>query len=210
MYLVIYMFEISKDALTFLKQKDARMRTLINSVPRPYEPTFDDPFEALIVIITGQQISEKAASAIVERLKDAYAPLTQTHFQSLDVDDLKKIGLSKTKAETILRLAHLNDLHTLKDADKETVNQTLLAIKGIGPWSVDMFHFMCRQDPNILSLGDIAIVNGLKRLYDLDDHASLTHFKSYFHPHGSTAAAYLWKLLDLDEPTLNTIKKEVK
>ncbi len=203
------MFKITNEALTFLKQKDPYMKALITHVDTPYEPTYSDPFEALVVIITGQQISEKAAASIVERLKKTYPPLTPSTIKALSVHQLKSVGLSNAKANTILRIANLDELDHLKTYSKSNVEKTLLNVKGIGPWSVEMFHFMCLKDPDILSLGDIAVVNGIKRLYGVNDEKVKT-FQNYFSPYGSTAAAYLWKLLEVDEATLKKIKEDVE
>lgn len=186
------------------------MRALVDTLGEPEERAIDDPFKAMIVIITGQQISEKAADSIVERIFEHFNPITQERFRTLSVDDLRSVGLSRMKASTILRLAQLDDLWELKDAPKETVEKQLLDIKGVGHWSVEMFHFVCRQDPHILSLRDIGIVNALRRLYDLDKDEPLDSFKDYFHPYQSVAASYLWKLLEVDDETLQSIKKDVK
>jgi|GEM_PF-654826 len=203
-------FEISTEAKSFLRNKDPYMRALIDSVGEPEERAIDDPFKAMIVIITGQQISEKAADSIIARIFERFNPITQKHFSTLSVEDLRSVGLSRMKASTILRLAKMDDLSELRDAPKETVEKRLLDIKGVGRWSVEMFHFVCRQDPHILSLRDIGIVNALRRLYDLDKDAPLDVFKDYFHPYQSVAASYLWKLLEVDDETLQSIKKDVR
>ncbi len=202
-------YTISEEAKQFLKAKDPYMKALLKYGNKPYEQSIDDPFQAMVDIIIGQQISEKAKESIVKRLYERCGPVTQTHFKTLSIETMREVGLSKMKAETIKRLANMEALKDLPNQPIETIDKTLLNVKGVGKWSVEMFHFVCLQSPHIFSLKDIGIVNGLKKLYRLNKDADLEHFKTYYHPHESAAASYIWMVLELDKATLNKIYEEV-
>ena len=203
-------FPIKKDALTHLKKLDAHMNALITHLDYPEEQQIEDGFFALCDIIIGQQISETAKAAIMKRFKDAFSPITKARINQASLDDLRGVGLSKMKAMTMQRLSASDmDFTALKHHDTDTIRKTLLAFKGIGQWSVDMFFFVAMGLPDILSVKDIGIINGIMRLYGVSKETAYT-FENYFSPYGSTAASYLWKLLEVDDATLEKIKKDVK
>ncbi len=200
--------KFSEKAKKELAMRDDVMRALIKHL-EPDEYHIKDPFEALVDIIIGQQISEKAKAAIMKRFKKTFNPITKDTFKTVDIEQMKATGLSKMKAQTIKRLANSNiDFDALKTMDHETIEQTLLSVKGIGPWSLDMFKFVALNDPDVLSLKDIAIVNALKKLYGVQKE-DMPAFIQRFSPYGSTAAAYLWRSLDVDDETLKSILKDV-
>ncbi len=202
-------YRITDEAKTFLKNKDGRMKRLVEQAPTPREYMIDNAFAALVDIIVGQQISETAKASIKARLDDAFSPVEKARFKRLNEEDLRQVGLSRMKARTILNLAKSDiDFDALKEHDKKTIEKTLRAFKGIGRWSVEMFFFVCLRDPNVLSLSDMGIRNALKTLYDCDDE-DLEKYPEYFHPYESAAASYLWTLLDMDKETVKTIKKDV-
>lgn len=182
------------------------MHRLIDSVDVPNEQTIDDPFYALVDTIMGQQISEHVKFILMDRLKDKAGEITPETLSTLGKKEMHALGISKMKADTFLRIAQMKDqLPTLKNKDLKTVRGTLKSIKGIGEWTIEMFMFVCLQNPHILSINDMGIKNALKNLYETDEN--LETFKDYFYPYESVAAAYLWKSLELDEATLQTIRK---
>ena len=182
------------------------MKRLITAVEVPNEPTIDDPFHALVDTIMGQQISEHVKGILMDRLKEKAGEITPEALIKLGKKEMHLLGISKMKADTILRLAEMKDvIYTLKDKDLETVRRTLKSVKGVGEWTIEMFFFVCLQNPHVLSLNDKGIENAIRKLYDTE--GSLESFKEYFYPHESTAAAYLWKALELDEQTVDSIKK---
>ena len=182
------------------------MKRLIMSVDTPNEPTIDDPFHALVDTIMGQQISEHVKGILMDRLIEKTGEITPEALITLGKKEMHFLGISKMKADTILRLAEMKDvISTLKDKDLETVRGTLKSVKGVGEWTIEMFMFVCLQNPHILSINDKGIENAIRKLYVTE--GPLDDFKEYFYPYESTAAAYLWKALELDEDAINSIKK---
>lgn len=199
-------FQISEDAITHLKKRDPIMNRLISAVGVPNEPTIDDPFYALVDTIIGQQISEHVKGILMERLIENGGTITPERLKTLGKQGMYVLGISKMKADTILRIADMKDmLPSLKEKDLKTVRGTLKSVKGIGEWTIEMFMFVCLQNPHILSLNDMGIKNAIKALYDIEEN--LDSFKEYFYPYESVAAAYLWKSLELNDDELQAIKK---
>lgn len=200
-------FKIPDDALDHLSRLDPIMKRLIETAPLPEEPTISDPFVALVDTVVGQQISEHVKAILMERLREAAGELTAENIKGLGIRDMHHLGVSKMKAETLVRLAENEDaLRALKGKDAQTVRGFLKSIKGIGDWTIDMFFFVCLEDPHVLSLKDMGIKNALKNLYDVTNE-DLKHFKDFFHPYESVASAYLWHSLSMAPKTIEFIKK---
>lgn len=200
-------FKIPDDAVHHLSRLDPIMNRLIKEAPVPIEPTISDPFVALVDTVVGQQISEHVKAILMERLMESAGELTPQNIRELGIQDIHHLGVSKMKAETLIRLSENEEtLGTLKEKDPETVRGFLKSIKGIGEWTIDMFFFVCLEDPHVLSLKDMGIRNALKNLYDVTDE-DMSHFKDFFHPYESVASAYLWQSLSMDPKTIESIKK---
>ncbi|MFP4078619.1 MAG: DNA-3-methyladenine glycosylase family protein [Candidatus Izemoplasmataceae bacterium] len=200
-------FTIDKEATDHLSKLDPIMKRLIEQSEVPVEPTIEDPFLALVDTVIGQQISEHVKAILMERLKGAVGTITPKSIRELGIQSMHHLGISKMKAETLMRLSESEDmLKTIKAKDKKTIQGILKSIKGIGEWTIDMFFFVCLKDPHVFSLSDMGIKNALKNLYNASDE-SLGHFKDYYHPYESVAQSYLWKSLSMDQNTIEYIKK---
>ncbi|MFW5913684.1 MAG: DNA-3-methyladenine glycosylase family protein [Bacillota bacterium] len=199
-------FTIDKEAIRHLSKLDPLMKRLIEESEVPVESTIEDPFLALVDTVIGQQISEHVKAILMERLKETAGTITPQSINELGIKSMHHLGISKMKAETLMRLSESEDmLKTIKDKDPKTIRGILKSIKGIGDWTIDMFFFVCLKDPHVLSLNDMGIKNALKNLYDANDE-SLVNFKDYYYPYESVAASYLWKSLSMDPSTIDYIK----
>jgi 3-methyladenine DNA glycosylase/8-oxoguanine DNA glycosylase len=168
-----------------------------------------DPFKALARAIVGQQLSAKAAATIFSRFEALYQSFP-TPFEVLATPDdrLRAVGLSSQK------LGYLRDLCTrLADGqlpldamdrmDDEAVIQALMQVKGVGRWTAEMFLIFRLQRPDVLPVGDLGIVNAVKRAYKLRQAPSpdrLRRIGEAWRPYRSVACWYLWASLN-NEPT---------
>jgi 3-methyladenine DNA glycosylase/8-oxoguanine DNA glycosylase len=168
-----------------------------------------DPFKALARAIVGQQLSAKAAATIFSRFEALYQSFP-TPFEVLATPDdrLRAVGLSSQK------LGYLRDLCTrLADGqlpldamdrmDDEAVIQALMQVKGVGRWTAEMFLIFRLQRPDVLPVGDLGIVNAVKRAYKLRKAPSpdrLRRIGEAWRPYRSVACWYLWASLN-NEPT---------
>jgi DNA-3-methyladenine glycosylase II len=179
--------------------------------PLPLEPGSAgrpaDLYGALLRSITGQQLSVKAARAIYGRLVERFGGRTPTP-EELLADDPEAMraaaGLSRAKVASLRSLAeHVIsgelELDRLQELSDEEVTRELTAVKGIGPWTADMFLMFTLQRPDVLAVGDQGIRNAVMRAYGLDappDPATLTELAEPWRPHRTRACLYLWRSLD--------------
>lgn len=157
----------------------------------------DDLFRRTVVSITRQQVSMAAAEAIQSRLFDRFE-MTPTAIAGTDPAALAAAGLSRTKAETVVRLADrfVSDglsKETLAGYDDDEIRARLTDIKGIGPWTVDMQLIFVFDRPDVLPLGDLGIRRALWSRFDEDlTGAELRERTSHWAPYRTTASLYLW------------------
>lgn len=170
-----------------------------------------DHYGALVRAIVGQQLSTKAARTIYGRLTERYGGRTPTPAELIadDLDELRTAaGLSRAKAAYLRSLAEhvvsgeleLERLDEMPDAE---VAAELVAVKGLGQWTADMFLMFHLGRPDVLPVGDLGIRRAVERAYALPalpDPAELTEIAEPWRPHRTLACRYLWRSLD-NEPT---------
>jgi DNA-3-methyladenine glycosylase II len=171
----------------------------------------DDHYGALVRAIVGQQLSTKAARTIYLRLCERYGGRTPTPAE-LIADDLDALrlaaGLSRAKASYLRSLAeHVVsgelELERFDEMPDDEIAAELIAVKGLGQWTVDMYLMFHLQRPDVLPVGDLGIRRAVERAYalpDLPDPAQLTEIAEPWRPHRTLACRYLWRSLD-NEPT---------
>ena len=166
----------------------------------------DDAYGALVRSIVGQQLSTKAARSIYGRLAALFGDRAPTPEQLLAADDetLRAAGLSRQKTSYLRDLARrdldgslqLERLHELPD---EEVAARLVAVKGLGRWTADMFLIFHLRRPDVLPVGDLGVRRAAERAYglpDLPDAGKLRALAEPWRPHRSLACLYLWESLD--------------
>jgi DNA-3-methyladenine glycosylase II len=167
----------------------------------------DDHYGALVRSIVGQQLSTKAARAIYERLLAHFGghPPTPDALLAADPEEMRAAaGLSRAKVTFLRSLAeHVIDgsleLARLDELPDEEVTAELVAVKGLGPWTADMFLLFHLQRPDVLAVGDLGIRRAAMiayRLEELPDPDELTAIAEPWRPYRSVACRYLWRSLD--------------
>jgi len=163
--------------------------------PKPPERYFD----VLVSSIIGQQLSVKAADTIEARLRDGVGPLTPESLALTDVPVLRAFGLSNSKASYIIGLAdafasgQVDPWALEKMTDTEVVAQ-LTAVKGIGPWTAEMFLIFGMGHPDVWSPGDLGLKKAIWSLFG--DDSDPTETSERWRPYRSYAALYLWEHSD--------------
>ncbi len=170
----------------------------------------DDHYGALVRAIVGQQLSTKAARTIYLRLCERFGGRTPTPTEILadDPEQLRSVGLSRAKASYLRSLAeHVVggelELERFDAMPDEQVAAELIAVKGLGQWTVDMYLMFHLQRPDILPVGDLGIRRAVERAYGLPglpDPPQLAEIAEPWRPHRTLACRYLWRSLD-NEPT---------
>jgi 3-methyladenine DNA glycosylase/8-oxoguanine DNA glycosylase len=202
---------VSSDSATFAKaqrhlaRRDAVLKRLIRSIG-PCTLSFNqDRFAVQVQSILSQQISGKAAAAIGERLKKAFAPRGVTPASLLKTPDdvLRAAGLSAAKARALRDLAHkVRDgsvpLERIHDLEDEEVVAALVSVIGIGRWTAQMFLVFSLGRPDVLPVDDWGLRLSVQRHYELTEppkRAQLEQLAEPWRPYRTVATWYLWRSL---------------
>lgn len=166
-----------------------------------------DPFETLCMSIASQQLSTKAAATIFGRFKDLFPPDRKPapdRVMTLTDDEIRAAGFSRPKVTFIKDLAaHVIDgrldLAKLRKHSDDEVMQQLVAVKGIGRWTAEIFLLFRLGRPDVLPADDLGLMNAVQRAYGLrkrPDAKKLRQMGETWRPYRSVAAWYLWRSLE--------------
>lgn len=192
------------DACRHLARKDRVMKRLIPQFGDACLQSRGDAFVTLARSIVGQQISVKAAQTVWERFVVLPRKMSAGNVLKLKVDDMRAAGLSARKVEYLVDLALHFDAGVLhvKDwsgMDDEAIIAELVAIRGIGRWTAEMFLIFHLMRPNILPLDDVGLINGISRNYFSGEAVSRSDAREVaaaWAPYCSVATWYIWRSLD--------------
>jgi len=192
------------DACKHLMKKDRVMKRLIPQFGDARLQTRGDAFVTLARSIVGQQISVKAAQTVWDRFALLPKTITADNVLRLKVDDMRAAGLSARKVEYLVDLAlHFDNgaLHvkTWEMMDDEAIIEELIAIRGIGRWTAEMFLIFHLMRPNILPLDDAGLINGISQSYfsgDVVSRSDAREVAAAWAPYRSVATWYIWRSLD--------------
>jgi DNA-3-methyladenine glycosylase II len=164
-----------------------------------------DAYGTLLRAIVGQQLSTKAARTIYGRVLELFGGTTPTPAQLLEAgeEDLRAAGLSGRKVEYVRDLAtHVLDgeleLDRLDQLGDEEVIEEIVAVRGLGVWTAEMFLLFHLERPDVLSGGDLGIRKAVQVEYDLEQMPTPTRVLEIgepWRPHRSLASLYLWESL---------------
>lgn len=185
---------------TQLAQIEPRFRKILERLGPPPLWGREPGFPALVLIILEQQVSLASARAAYNRLLEICPVLTSGEFLGLGDDALRGAGFSRQKtaycrglARTII--AGQLDLQSLDNKDDEVVRQELIAVKGIGAWTADIYLLMALRRPDIWPIQDRALAVAVKRVWGLAEAPSpieLEKIGGAWRPYRAVAARLLW------------------
>ena len=196
------------DACKHLVKKDRVMKRLIPKFGNTCLQSRGDAFSTLARSIVGQQISVKAAQTVWHRFAALPAEMSPAHVLRLKVDDMRAAGLSARKVEYLVDLSihfdagsvHVQDWQAMDD---EAIIAELVAIRGIGRWTAEMFLMFYLTRPNVLPLDDVGLINGISRNYFSGESVSRSDAREVaaaWTPYCSVATWYIWRSLDPQVP----------
>ena len=188
-------------AVKDLSKNDDIIARIIANYPNERMEMKNDTLHTLVRSIVGQQISVRAADAIWNRLEIACGnSINEKNLLKLSIGDLRETGLSNTKSNYIRNVVDANLSEVIwENMSDEEVSDELCKIKGIGPWTADMFLIFRLGRTNVLPLGDIGLVNAINLHYNNNKKLSkedLAKFKNKWSPWSSIATWYMWRSLD--------------
>ncbi|HEX5609455.1 MAG TPA: DNA-3-methyladenine glycosylase [Solirubrobacterales bacterium] len=178
---------------------------LATRLARRQEERPNDAYGALLRAIVGQQLSTKAARTIYGRVIEIFDGSTPSPEQLLEVDDtdLRGAGLSGRKVEYVQDLArHVIsgelELDRLDELDDQEVIEEIVAVRGLGQWTAEMFLLFHLERPDVISGGDLGIRKAIQIEYGMDEMPTPTavvELSERWRPHRSLASLYLWESL---------------
>ena len=202
------------DACKHLVKKDRVMKRLIPQFGDACLHARGDAFSTLARSIVGQQISVKAAQTVWHRFVALPKKMTPGNVLKLKVDDMRAAGLSARKVEYLVDLAihfdagkvHVKQWEAMDD---EAIIAELVAIRGIGRWTAEMFLIFYLMRPNVLPLDDVGLISGISQNYFSGESVSRSDAREVaaaWAPYCSVATWYIWRSLD-PLPVLGTEQK---
>lgn len=196
------------EACKHLAKRDRVMKKLIPQFGEARLQSRGDAFTTLARSIVGQQISTKAAQSVWDKfaaLLDAPATkLAPAGVLDLKADAMRGAGLSARKVEYLRDLAtHFADgtVHVRKwqQMDDEAIVDELVAIRGIGRWTAEMFLIFHLMRPNVLPVDDLGLIKGISVNYFSGEPVTRVEAREVgdaWAPFRSVATWYIWRSLD--------------
>ena len=191
------------EACKHLVKKDRVMKRLIPQFEGAALQVRGDAFSTLARSIVGQQISVQAAQTVWDRFAALPRSMTPGAVLKLKVDDMRAAGLSARKVDYLVDLAlhfsggklHVKDWEGMDD---EAIIAELVAIRGIGRWTAEMFLIFHLMRPNVLPLDDVGLINGISQHYFSGEAVSRSDAREVaeaWRPWCSVATWYIWRSL---------------
>ena len=195
-----------QESLDYLCNKDKKLAKIIEK-NRDYTIINEkSALESLLGSIVSQQISVKAAASIWQKIVTTVGEITPSSVLEIGVENLRLCGLSNQKAQYFVNIAqHFQD-HQIIDKsywdnrDYADVYKELIQIKGVGPWTIDMFGMIYLDEKDIFPLKDLGIVRAIHQLYAKDDCKlnleQMQKIGDNWRPYRTVASLFLWRSVD--------------
>ncbi|TGD57382.1 DNA-3-methyladenine glycosylase family protein [Flavobacterium humi] len=186
-----------QEAIQYLSAKDLIFRQIIETYGLPVIPSRPQGFETLVLLILEQQVSVDSAKATFLRMREGVSAIEPPVLIGLTEEEFRAFGVSRQKAKYIKCLSEAIlegalDLESLSVKPSEQVREELIKIKGIGNWTIDVYLMFCLKSPDVIPLGDIAIVNTMKELLSIQDKQEMEVYARNWAPHRTLASFLLW------------------
>jgi DNA-3-methyladenine glycosylase II len=193
-----------------LRRRDPVLGAVIRRVGPCEIEARGDPYRALVRSVIYQQLAGAAAGAIAARLRARYGgriPRPEI-LATARLPDLRRVGLSRQKADTIRSVARAFaqgnlDNRALRRMSDDEVVAAVTRIKGIGEWTAHMLLMFSLGSPDVLPVGDYGVRKGAMGLYGLDalpNRRELEFIAEPWRPYRSVASWYLWRVTDVQTP----------
>lgn len=192
------------EACQHLGRHDRVMKRLIQQHGSTCIQSRGDAFGTLARSIVGQQISVKAAQSVWERVLALMPAMQPDHVLAMTPEALRGAGLSARKVEYLHDLSRYFSSGMLHvehwpAMDDEAIIAELVAIRGIGRWTAEMFLMFHLMRPNVLPLDDVGLVKGISVNYFSGEPVSRSDMREVaraWFPYCSVATWYLWRSLE--------------
>jgi DNA-3-methyladenine glycosylase II len=186
-----------KQAISHLANLEPVFQKIIEQYGQPKIPSRPQGFETLVLLILEQQVSIDSAKATFLKLKTKVFSIEPKKLVILPDEDFRAVGVSRQKTSYIKGLSQTiinKEIHLESLADKPAteVRNELIKIKGIGHWTIDVYLMFTLQAPDVMPLGDVAVVHTLKELFDIHTKEAMAEFATQWAPYRTAATFLLW------------------
>ncbi len=189
-----------------IKRNDQRLRPVLESrgVIR-FKPR-GEPFESLVESVLSQQLASSAAESIIRKVRAVF-PEGRLEPHGVHLADPRRLRAAGVSPQKLSYLKDLSskvvggalDLDALREMPDEEIIGVLDEVKGIGPWTVQMFLIFTLGRPDVLPVDDYGIRTSVKRIYglrELPNKAKIERLAGRWHPFCTVASLYLWYAKD--------------
>jgi len=194
-------------ALATLKKADPEIHPLIDQLELTKLNREYNYFKSLVRAIIYQQLSGKAAKTISDRfiaLYDGKEYPTPSDVLETDHETLRSVGLSNAKANYVKNIAKafvdgIIDSDKIDQWDDNTIIEKLVSIKGVGPWTVQMFLMFTLNRPDVFPTGDLGVQKGFQKFFKLKELPKPKEMEikaEKWIPYRSVMSLYFWKVVD--------------
>jgi len=196
-----------KKAVKYLMKSDPELIPLLDAFKIQDLQPETDYFKSLTRSIVYQQLSGKVAKTILDRFillyKDKSYP-TPVDVINIDHEKLRSVGLSNSKAQYIKNIAHAfldnpDTYDSLEKMDDQDIIDTLITIKGVGPWTAQMFLMFTLNRPDVFPVTDLGVQKGFKHYYKLSEMPTpgqMLKKSEQWAPYRTVVSLYFWRLLE--------------
>jgi DNA-3-methyladenine glycosylase II len=188
---------VNKRDIERLIETDSKFASIHDKFGSPPDWTRPQGFISLSQIILEQQLSLASAKAHFLKLSNYLPGFTPANILKLTDAEMRNCQISRQKALYLrsLSAAILNgdlNLRKLSKLEEPEVRRQLTGIKGIGNWTADIYLMFCLQSKDIFPVGDIAIVNTIRELYNVKTGDEILSLAEKWKPVRSLAAYFFW------------------
>jgi len=189
------------EAVAALLAADRRLHPVIKRAGKPsFVPRRKHGFEALVSIVVSQQLSNAAADTIFARVKDKVVPFEPASVLAADAVTLRACGLSAPKQKHMKTIAAAIldgslDLKRVRHMADDDARAHLTAVKGIGPWTADVYLMSSLGRADIWPVGDVALQAAITRAFGLrkrPNEKTMEKLSKIWQPWRTIAARLFW------------------
>jgi DNA-3-methyladenine glycosylase II len=203
---MIFEMKVTGEAIAYLSEKDPILGKYIASVGPLVRSGISDPYIATIDCILSQQISAKAYQTIAGRFYARFKDADPHLILDAPFEDIRAVGLSTPKSNYVRGIAQAKldktiDFDALYDLSFEEIKSVLTTLRGVGRWTVEMVSIFSLHRLDVISYDDLAIRNGIKRLYHKKEVTKdfFNELNQHYAPYQSYASFYLWHASQMKE-----------
>ena len=198
-----------QESIEYLTKTDPQLAKILKQHSQYSITSRGEALETLLRSIVGQQISVKAAASVWKKLTNLIGSIKSENVLSASSENLKSCGLSKQKTQYIINIAeHFKDNQIVshsywKGRTYLSIYDELITIKGIGPWTAEMFGMFYLLEKDIFPIKDVGIIRAMNRLYGNNNKVlgldEIIKISDTWKPYRSVACWFLWRSIDSKE-----------